>query len=70
MLIKQNDSVLWLQLFQDEFTFLLLLLILSQAFCVLQLRNGQQFERHIVAYTLYVVIDGGLEMLVRGLANE
>jgi hypothetical protein len=70
MLIEQHNGVAGLNLFQDKFALGLFLLILRQTLGILEFGDGYQFERHVVAYAVAIVVDARLEVLVGGLANQ
>jgi len=58
-----------LQLFENEFTLCLFLLLLRQILGIFQFGNGDNLERHIVTYALHIVVDAYLEVLIDGLTN-
>ncbi len=70
VLVHEYDGVGGLELSGYEFALHLLLLLLGEVFRVLQLRNGDDLERHVVAYALGIVADAGGKMLVGGLSYE
>ena len=70
MLIEQHNGVAALNLFQNEFALGLFLLVLALTLGVLELGDGYEFERHIVADAVAIVVDARLKVLVGGLANQ
>ena len=68
--VEQYDGIRGLQLFEDEFTLGGLLLFFREILGVFKLRDGDEFEGHVVADALNVVVDACLEVLVGGLAHE
>ena len=67
--IEKYNSVSGLQLFEDEFTLCLLLLFLCQVLRIFQFGNGENLKGHIVADTLYIVVDAGYEVLIDRFTN-
>ena len=70
MFVEQYNGVGGLQLLEDEFALGSLLLLFREILGVLELGDGDEFEGHIVADALNVVVDACLEVLVGGLAHE
>ena len=70
MFVEQYNGVGGLQLLEDEFALGSLLLLFREILGVLELGDGDEFEGHIVADALNVVVDACLEVFVGGLAHE
>ena len=70
MLIEQNYRVRWLYLLEYQFAFGCFLLFFCKALGVLEFRDDDEFERHIVTDALHIITDARLEMLVGGLTHE
>lgn len=70
VLVHEHDGIGGLELSGYEVALHLLLLFLDEVFSVLQLRYGDDLERHVVAYALGIVVDAGGKMLVGSLSYE
>ena len=70
MFVEQHDGVACLYLTHDEFALCRLLLVLGETLGVLEFRDGDEFEGHVVADARDIVVDACLEVLVGGLTHE
>ena len=70
MFVEQHHRVGRLQLLQQQFALLGLLLLFRKVFGVSELGNHFDLERHVMAYALCVIVDAGNEMLVLGLSHQ
>ena len=69
MLIQQTNGVGGLQLFQNQFTLSLLLLLFRKVLGIFQLGDGYNLKGHVVIDALHIVTDAGYEVFVDGLAD-
>ena len=70
MFIEQHYCIAGLQLLEYQFALGSFLLFLRETLGVLEFRNRQELEGHVVADAINVVVDACLEMLVGGFTYE
>ena len=64
----RHTTALW-KLFQYQFSFSLLLLLLAETFGVFQFWYGDNLKGHVVVDALHIVVNAGYEVLVHRLSN-